>query len=60
MLHGVSSNYSRDLEISGVYKLALFVVLYGCKILSVNLREERGLRAFENRVLKENIWTFEG
>jgi hypothetical protein len=28
------------------------VVLYGCKIWSLTLREERGLRVFGNRALK--------
>jgi hypothetical protein len=28
------------------------VVLYGCEIWSVKLREEHKLRAFENRVLR--------
>jgi len=27
-------------------------VLYGCKTWSITLREERGLRVFENRVLR--------
>jgi hypothetical protein len=29
------------------------VVLYGCKTLSLTLREEHGLRVFENRVLRK-------
>jgi len=28
------------------------VVLFGCKTLSLSLREERRLRVFENRVLR--------
>ena len=32
--------------------MILLVVLFGCKILSPTLREERRLRVFENRVLK--------
>jgi hypothetical protein len=28
------------------------VVLYGCETWSLTLREERGLRVFENRVLR--------
>jgi hypothetical protein len=31
--------------------LILLVVLYGCEAWSLTLREERRLRAFENRVL---------
>jgi hypothetical protein len=35
-----------------IYKtIILPVVLYGCKTLSLTLREEHGLRVFENRVL---------
>jgi len=29
------------------------VVLYGCKIWSLTLREEQRLRVFENRVLRD-------
>ena len=29
------------------------VVLYGCEIWSLTLREERSLRVFENRVLRK-------
>jgi hypothetical protein len=32
--------------------IILPVVLYGCEIRSLTLREERRLRVFENRVLK--------
>jgi hypothetical protein len=32
--------------------IILPVVLYGCETWSLTLREERGLRAFENRVLR--------
>jgi hypothetical protein len=32
--------------------LILSVVLYGCKVYSLTLREERRLRVFENRVLR--------
>jgi hypothetical protein len=36
-----------------IYKTVILpVVLYGCKIWSLTLREERGLRVFENRVLR--------
>jgi hypothetical protein len=36
-----------------IYKtIILPVVLYGCKTLSLTLREEHRLRAFENRVLR--------
>jgi hypothetical protein len=37
----------------GVYRtIILPVVLYGCETWSLTLREERGLRVFENRVLR--------
>jgi hypothetical protein len=39
------------------YKLPL--VLYGCEILSLTLREEHRLRVFENSA-EEDIWTKEG
>jgi hypothetical protein len=32
--------------------IILPVVLYGCETLSLTLREEHGLRVFENRVLR--------
>jgi hypothetical protein len=32
--------------------IILPVVLYGCETLSLTLREKRGLRVFENRVLR--------
>jgi hypothetical protein len=35
------------------------VVLYGCKIWSLTLREEHRLRVFENGAEK-NVWTKEG
>jgi hypothetical protein len=34
------------------YTIILPVVLYGCEIWSLTLREERRLRVFENRVLR--------
>jgi hypothetical protein len=34
------------------YYLILHVVLYGCETSSLTLREEHGLRVFENRVLR--------
>jgi hypothetical protein len=40
-----------------IYKTIIFpVALYGCEIGSLTLREERGLRVFENRVLGGDIW----
>ena len=37
--------------------IILPVVLYGCETWSLTLREERKMRVFENKVLRENIWT---
>jgi hypothetical protein len=37
--------------------IILPVVLYGCETWSLNLRKERWLRVFENRVLREYVWT---
>ena len=37
-----------------IYRTIIFpVVLYGCETWSLTLREERSLRVFENRVLRE-------
>jgi hypothetical protein len=33
------------------------IVLYGCKIWFLALREEHRLRAFENRVLRKIFWS---
>jgi hypothetical protein len=42
---------SRNVKIK-IYKIIILpVVLYGCKTLSLTLREEHRLRVFENRVL---------
>jgi hypothetical protein len=43
----------RDIFVSSSYRtIILPVVLYGCEIWSLTLREERRLRVFENRVLR--------
>jgi hypothetical protein len=40
-----------------IYRIIILpVVLYGCEILSFAWREERRLRAFENRVLRKIFW----
>ena len=40
-----------------IYKnIILPVILYGCEIWSLTLREELRLRAFENRVLRRTFW----
>jgi hypothetical protein len=41
---------SKNLKIK-IYKTVLLVVLYGCKTWPLTLREEHGLRVFENKVL---------
>jgi hypothetical protein len=43
---------SRNLKIKTYRTVILPVVLYGCETWSLTLREEHGLRVFENRVLK--------
>jgi hypothetical protein len=43
---------SRNLKIKRYKTIILPVVLYGCKTLSLTLREEYRLRVFENRVLR--------
>ena len=47
-LNGVSKN----LKVKAYRTIILLVVLYECETWSVTLREERGLRVFENRVLR--------
>jgi hypothetical protein len=43
---------SKDVKIK-IYKTVILpVVLYGCETWSLTLREELGLRVFENRVLR--------
>jgi hypothetical protein len=47
-----SSLLSKNIMIK-IYRTILFlVVLYGCEIWSLILKEERRLRVFENRALK--------
>ena len=43
---------SKNLKIKIYRTVILPVVLYGCEILSLTLREERRLRLFENRVMR--------
>ena len=43
---------SRKLKIKICRTIILPVVLYGCEAWSLNLREERKLRVFENMVLR--------
>ena len=47
-----SSLLSKELKIKIYRTIILSVVLYGCETWSLTLREERGLRVFENRVLR--------
>jgi len=47
-----SSLLSKNLKIKIYRTIILPVVLYGCETWSLTLREERGLRVFENRVLR--------
>jgi hypothetical protein len=40
-----------------IYRNIIFpAVVYGCKTWSLTLREERRLRAFENRLLRRIFW----
>jgi hypothetical protein len=43
---------SRNVKVKIYKTIILPVVLYGCETWSVTLREEHGLRVFENRVLR--------
>jgi len=47
--------YPKNLKIKIYRTIILAVVLYGCEIWSLTLREEHRLRAFQNRVLKRII-----
>jgi hypothetical protein len=47
-----SSLLSKNLKITIHRTIILPIVLYGCETWSLALREERGLRAFENMVLR--------
>ena len=47
-----SSLLSKTLKTKIYRTIILSVVLYGCENWSLTLREERKLRAFENRVLR--------
>ena len=44
---------SKKLKVKTYKTIILPVVLYGCEILSLTLREERRLRMFENKVLRK-------
>jgi len=44
--------YPQNLNIKIYRTIILPVVLYGCETWSLTLREERGLRVFENMVLR--------
>ena len=46
-----STLLSKNVQIKVYRTTILLVVLYGCKTWSLTLREECGLRVFENRVL---------
>jgi hypothetical protein len=44
---------SKNIEIKIYRTIILPVVLYGCEIWSLTLREEQRLRVFENRALRK-------
>jgi len=46
---------SKNLKVKKYKTIILPVVLYGCEIWSLTLREERRPRAFENRVLRRKL-----
>jgi len=50
-----SSLLSKNLNFKIYRNIILPVVVYGCETWSLTLREERGLRVFENRVLRRII-----
>jgi len=48
-----SSLLTKNVKIKTCRTIILLVVLYGCEIWSVTVREERRLRVFENKVLRK-------
>ena len=48
----LSSLLSKNIKIKIYRTIILPAVLYGCETWSLTLREERGLKMFENRVLR--------
>ena len=48
---------SKKLKVNTFKTIILPVVLYGCENLSHTLREEHGLRVFENKVLRKIFGT---
>ena len=57
-LEKILSSYllSKKLKVNTYRTIILPVVLYGCKTLSLTLREEHRLRVFENEVLRKIFW----
>jgi hypothetical protein len=47
-----SSLLSKNIKFKTYRTIIFHVVVYGCEIWSLTLREERRLRVFENRVLR--------
>ena len=50
-----SSLPSKNFKIT-IYRTIILPVFYGCVTWSLTLREERGFRMFENRVLSRIFW----
>ena len=50
-----SSLPSKNLKIKIYRNITLSVVLYGCETWSLTLKEERRLRVYENRLLREYL-----
>jgi hypothetical protein len=48
----IQGGYPKNIKIKVYRTISLCVVLYGCGTWSLNLREERRLSVFENRVLR--------
>jgi hypothetical protein len=46
---------SKNLKIK-IFRTIILPVLYGCETWSLILREEHGLKLFENRVLRRIFW----
>ena len=46
----------KNIQIKIYRTVMLCVVLYGCETWSLTLREERGFRVFDNRVLRRIFW----
>ena len=53
----IFSTFSKNMKIKIYKTIILPVVLYGCEAWYLTLGEERSLRVFENRILRQRAGT---